>query len=74
MRLLPELLLFSDYDFLVKHQSSLYDHHVTSTDFEGTTVGGDVVSLLGHLERGDRILQLGSFAGILQMGLCLAVA
>lgn len=59
--------------FLVKNYLSLYDHHVTLTDFECTTVGGDVVSLLGHLQRGYRILQLGSFAGILQMGLCLAV-
>ena len=36
-------------------------------------MGGDVVSLLGRLERGNGILQLGLITGVLQVGLCLAI-
>lgn len=39
-----------------------------------TIVVGHVVGLLGHLQSGDWILQLGCSTGILQVGLCLALA
>ena len=45
-----------------------WDH----TDWERSTVGGDVAGILGHLQRGHRLLQLRLGPSILQMGLCLA--